>query len=54
MLSQKQIKEIIERIVSKSNYEFKKTLFESYACGVPTRDTDSDLLVSRKKGAYDY
>ena len=44
MLTQKQIEKIVERIAINYNPE-KIILFGSYAYGVPTEDSDLDLLV---------
>lgn len=44
MLAQKQIKEVVNRIVNKYKPE-RVILFGSYAYGNPTGDSDLDLLV---------
>ena len=44
MITQKQIEKIVERIASNHNPE-KIILFGSYAYGIPTEDSDLDLLV---------
>ncbi|MBA7538307.1 hypothetical protein ES705_30582 [subsurface metagenome] len=44
MLAQKQIKEVVNRIVNKYKPE-RVILFGSYASGNPTGDSDLDLLV---------
>lgn len=44
MVTQKQIEKIVKRIASNHNPE-KIILFGSYAYGVPTEDSDLDLLV---------
>lgn len=44
MITQKQIEEIIKRIIDNYNPE-KIILFGSYAYGHPTEDSDLDLLV---------
>jgi len=54
MITQKQIEEIITRIASSYKPE-KIILFGSYAYGIPTEDSDLDLLVivkSSKKPRY--
>ena len=44
MIIQKQIEEIVKRIVD--NYKPEKIiLFGSYAYGIPTKDSDLDLLI---------
>lgn len=44
MIMQKQIEEIVKRIVD--NYKPEKIiLFGSYAYGIPTKDSDLDLLI---------
>ena len=51
MIAQRQIEEIIKRIVSSYKPE-KIILFGSYAYGTPTEDSDLDLLVVVRKSEY--
>lgn len=53
MVTQRQIKEIIKRIVNNYNPE-KIILFGSYAYGHPTKDSDLDLLVVKRSNLPRY